>query len=207
MSFVSYDQFCVRICTAATDSASTALQCNHIYDLQGCQFVMAIDNYWGMTGFESCDSDIAAPPGVYGTSTWYQGMEPTPAAPAFLPKRSNCKSYPTISNGIDPNNPKVTKSVTLLEGAPTSNPNPGPTDPPTNGGSVTQLHPKGNSGWCADVRSAIYENGTPVQAYQCNGSGAQNFKLVRNAAGQVQVDGTNFCLDAGESKPINQGKC
>lgn len=210
MSFVSYDQFCVRICTAATDSVSAALQCNHIYDLQGCQWVMAIDDYWGMQGFESCDSDIAAPPGVYGTSTWYQGQEPTPAAPAFLPKRSNCKSYPTISNGINPANPKVTAPVTLLGGG-GSNPGPSttskpPTQPSSNpGGSVTQLHPKGNSGWCAEVRGGAMANGTPVVVSQCNSSNSQKFRLVRNAAGQVKVDGTNFCLDAGEN-PTNGSK-
>lgn len=203
MSFVSYDQFCVRVCTAATNSASAALQCNHIYDLQGCQWVMAIDDYWNMQGFESCDSDVAAPPGVYGASTWYQGQNPTPAAPAFLPKRSNCKSYPTISNGINPSNPKVTASVTLVGGTskPTTTEKPTSTTskPPTSTGGI-QLHPKGNSGWCAEVRGGTFADGTPVQVAQCNGSAAQKFQLVRNAAGQVKVSGTNFCLDAGTSE-------
>jgi hypothetical protein len=36
------------------------------------------------------------PMGVYGTSTWYQGVSPTPAAhPA--PASSGCQAYPTIS--------------------------------------------------------------------------------------------------------------
>jgi hypothetical protein len=207
MSFVSYDQFCVRICTANVNGVPVAQQCNHIYDLQGCQFVMAIDDYWNMQGFESCDSDIAAPPGVYGDYTWYQGMEPTPAEPAFLPARSNCARYNTISNGINPNNPQVTAPPTLVGGGgtqptpttTTTDPNP----PVVTGG--TQLHPKGNSGWCLEVRDGNNANGTPVQVAQCNGSARQKFEFVRNAAGQVKVAGTNFCLDAGEN-PGNGSK-
>jgi hypothetical protein len=169
---------------------------------------MAIDDYWNMQGFESCDSDIAAAPGVYGQSTWYQGMEPTPAEPAFLPARSNCKTYPTISNGINMNNPKVTAPVTLVGGGGGGNPTtPTTSSPPqpTNPASSTQLHPKGDAGWCVDVQAANFANGTPVQAYQCNGTPAQNFRLVRNAAGQIQLDGTNFCLDAGASESSVDG--
>lgn len=169
MAFVSHDQFCVRICTA-NSPASAAQQCNHIYDLMGCQWVMAIDNFWDMKGFESCDSDIAAPPGVYPqngwTSTWYQGQKPTPAAPAYLPKRSNCKSYATISNGVNPANWKVTAPVSLLGGGgggggggTTTSPT-----PPVNTGKTSQLHPKGDSSWCLDVQGANFANGTPVQA-------------------------------------------
>ncbi|BEJ11136.1 hypothetical protein CspHIS471_0105580 [Cutaneotrichosporon sp. HIS471] len=206
MSFVSYDQFCVRICTAQVNGVSAGQQCNHIYDLQGCQFVMAIADYWNMQGFESCDSDIAAPPGVYGGYTWYQGMEPTPAAPAFLPARSNCVRYNTISNGINPNDPKVTAPPTLVGGGPQPTPTTTPTTskPPTATGG-TQLHPKGNSGWCLEVRGGVNANGTPVQVAQCNGSARQKFEFVRNAAGQVKVPGTNFCLDAG-TNPGNGAK-
>lgn len=206
MAFVSYDQFCVRICTANVNGVTVAKQCDHIYDLMGCQWVMAIDNFYGMSGFESCDSDIAAAPGVYGQSTWYQGQQPTPASPAFLPKRSNCKSYATISNGINTNNWKVAAPVTLLGGGGSSQPSTTTTQPTsTPSGIITQLHPNGNSGYCVDVQGANFANGTPVQVYQCNGTPAQNFQLVRNAAGQVRVSGTNFCLDAGEN-PVNGSK-
>ncbi|GMK54281.1 hypothetical protein CspeluHIS016_0108670 [Cutaneotrichosporon spelunceum] len=205
MSFVSYDQFCVRICTAEVNGVPAAKQCDHIYDLMGCQFVMAIADYWDMQGFESCDSDIAAAPGVYGASTWYQGVNPTPAAPAFLPKRSNCASYNTIANGINMNDPVVTAPPTLV-GDGGSQPTPPPTSaPPPTATGGTQFHPKGNSGWCLDVRGGIAANGTPVQVYQCNGSAAQKFEFVRNAAGQVKLAGTNYCLDAG-TNPGNGAK-
>jgi 4-diphosphocytidyl-2C-methyl-D-erythritol kinase len=47
-----------------------------------------------------------------------------------------------------------------------------------------------------DVRGAIYANGTPVQIYDCNGTGAQKWVLNKLST-KVRVDGTNFCLDAG----------
>jgi len=34
--------------------------------------------------------------GVYGTSTWYQGVSPTPG-PHPAPSSSNCKPLPTVS--------------------------------------------------------------------------------------------------------------
>ena len=36
------------------------------------------------------------PMGVYGTSTWYQGVDPTPD-PHPAPSSSNCKPLPTVS--------------------------------------------------------------------------------------------------------------
>ncbi|KAG5652612.1 hypothetical protein H0H81_004394 [Sphagnurus paluster] len=46
--------------------------------------------------FENCDADDDIPMGVYGTSTWYQGVSPTP--PAQPPaSSSNCISVPTVS--------------------------------------------------------------------------------------------------------------
>ncbi|KAF8642814.1 hypothetical protein AX16_009403 [Volvariella volvacea WC 439] len=60
------------------------------------------------------------------------------------------------------------------------------------------LHPNGNKDKCLDVRGAQYANGTPVQIYDCNGTGAQRWR-VRNGRTQVVLDGTNFCLDAGSS--------
>lgn len=64
-----------------------------------------------------------------------------------------------------------------------------------------QLHPNFNQNKCLDVRGARYRNGTPVQIYDCNGSGAQKWILSRGRT-QLQVAGTNFCLDAG-SHPGN----
>ncbi|KDR84330.1 hypothetical protein GALMADRAFT_237117 [Galerina marginata CBS 339.88] len=62
----------------------------------------------------------------------------------------------------------------------------------------TALHPNGNTNKCMDVRGANYANGTPVQIYDCNGTGAQKWVLNRENT-KVQVAGTNFCLDAGST--------
>lgn len=39
-------------------------------------------------------------------------------------------------------------------------------------------------------------DGTPVQVYECNGTGAQKWELTRGQTA-VRLAGTNFCLDAG----------
>ncbi|KAJ3495266.1 hypothetical protein NLJ89_g10653 [Agrocybe chaxingu] len=67
--------------------------------------------------------------------------------------------------------------------------------------SGTTIHPNGNPSKCMDVRGAIYTNGTPVQIYDCNGTGAQKWVLNRGST-KVRLAGTNFCLDAG-SAPAN----
>lgn len=87
----------------------------------GCQFVMAIDNFYqSNNSFTSCDGAPAAPPGLYplsngSTSTfrqrytgsytnagtvayWTVGQTVTPSAPAFYPATSNCVTYSTISS-------------------------------------------------------------------------------------------------------------
>ncbi|KIM37844.1 carbohydrate-binding module family 13 protein [Hebeloma cylindrosporum] len=89
-SFISDKEFCFRACVGAR---ATSL-CNHIYDLMGC--------YWNIPAnydakqFEDCDGEPALPMGVYGTSTWYQGVSPTPP-PHPAPSSSNCKALPTVS--------------------------------------------------------------------------------------------------------------
>ncbi|KAL5507691.1 hypothetical protein ACEPAH_5309 [Sanghuangporus vaninii] len=89
-SFISYNEFCFRACTGP----NAAINCNHIYDVMGCWWNMPANYDSGV--FESCDADDDLPMGVYGTSTWYQGVEPTPAAhPAA--SSSNCQSVPTVS--------------------------------------------------------------------------------------------------------------
>ncbi|EDR09941.1 carbohydrate-binding module family 13 protein, partial [Laccaria bicolor S238N-H82] len=71
------------------------------------------------------------------------------------------------------------------------------TFPPT--GSA--LHPNGNLNKCLDVQAAVYANGTPVQIYDCNGTGAQKWVLSKGST-KILVAGTNYCLDAG-SAPAN----
>ncbi|KAF5368698.1 hypothetical protein D9615_010311 [Tricholomella constricta] len=74
-----------------------------------------------------------------------------------------------------------------------------PPPPPVTQGLA--IHPNYNKGKCLDVRGAVYKNGTPVQIYDCNGSGAQKWILTKGNT-QLRVAGTNFCLDAG-SHPKN----
>ncbi|KAJ3552592.1 hypothetical protein NM688_g4073 [Phlebia brevispora] len=66
-------------------------------------------------------------------------------------------------------------------------------------GSYTQTSdPNGDTSKCLDVQSANFANGTPVQIYDCNGTGAQNW-VINSGSTAVQVAGQNFCLDAGDS--------
>jgi len=63
------------------------------------------------------------------------------------------------------------------------------------------IQPHGTPGKCMDVRGNVQEDGTPVQVFDCNGSGAQQWVLTHGNT-QVKLAGTNFCLDAGSS-PAN----
>ncbi|WVR08809.1 hypothetical protein IAU60_005867 [Kwoniella sp. DSM 27419] len=137
MSFISYDQFCLRICTAETSNVTAALQCEHELDIMGCAFVMAIEDFYSSdNSFTSCEGDAAAPPGLYpqaggsvstfrqrytGSYTdngslayWTVGQTVTPSAPAFYPATSNCVTYSTISNGVNTNDWAVTASPSIL---------------------------------------------------------------------------------------------
>jgi len=84
---ISFDQFCLRICTAETANVTTALQCEHELDVMGCQFVMAIpDFYQSNNSFTSCEGEAAPPPGLYlqpngSTSTFRQRYTGTYTAP------------------------------------------------------------------------------------------------------------------------------
>ncbi|KDQ31589.1 carbohydrate-binding module family 13 protein [Pleurotus ostreatus PC15] len=69
------------------------------------------------------------------------------------------------------------------------------TAPPPNETTV-RLHPNYRDNKCLDVRGNIRANGTPVQIYDCNGTGAQNW-LINFGRTKVRLAGTDFCLDAG----------
>ncbi|KAF7440069.1 hypothetical protein PC9H_000412 [Pleurotus ostreatus] len=71
--------------------------------------------------------------------------------------------------------------------------------PPNEAG--VQIHPNFSSNKCLDVRGNTLANGTPVQIYDCNGTGAQKWAISRGQT-HVRLAGTNFCLDAG-SRPGN----
>ncbi|TRM59349.1 hypothetical protein BD626DRAFT_508055 [Schizophyllum amplum] len=126
MMYVSYEQFCFRICTNANSTYSSEYMCWHELDEMGCQFVMP-GNYDINGTFESCDADVAYPPGWYPTSTsdgttlfstfaqFYEGVYTsdgtpvsytvgttvTPESAYFTPSSSNCQTVSTIANGID----------------------------------------------------------------------------------------------------------
>jgi len=88
--FLSDDEFCIRACVGPRAKQL----CNHIYDVMGCWWNMPANYQPGV--FEECQGNAATPMGVYGTSTWYQGVSPTPA-PHPAPASSNCVPLPSIS--------------------------------------------------------------------------------------------------------------
>lgn len=90
--FISENEFCIRACIGPRSKEL----CNHIYDVMGCYWNIPA-NYGGGV-FEECAGDAAIPMGVYGTSTWFQGVAPTTAHPA--PASSSCTTIPTI--GVSP---------------------------------------------------------------------------------------------------------
>ncbi|KAH0585642.1 hypothetical protein H2248_008862 [Termitomyces sp. 'cryptogamus'] len=90
-SFISDTQFCFRACVGA----DATVNCNHIYDVMGCEWNIPANYNPGV--FETCDGDNDLPMGVYGSSTWFQGVSPTPSAhPAA--SSSNCVPIPTVSS-------------------------------------------------------------------------------------------------------------
>ncbi|KAF9028564.1 carbohydrate-binding module family 13 protein [Hymenopellis radicata] len=89
-SFISSNEFCFRACVGA----QAATLCQHIYDVMGCYWNMPANYDSGV--FENCDGDDDLPMGVYGTSTWYQGVSPTPTPHPAAPS-SNCVPLSTVS--------------------------------------------------------------------------------------------------------------
>ncbi|KAJ7722664.1 hypothetical protein DFH07DRAFT_932428 [Mycena maculata] len=127
MLYIDYNQFCLRACTNANSTYSAAFMCWHELDEMGCEFVMP-GNYDYNGTFESCDADVAYPPGWYPTATvdgttsfstfaqyatgYYTGSDGsttsytvgttvTPSTAYFTPSSSNCVTTSSISNGID----------------------------------------------------------------------------------------------------------
>ncbi|KAJ7201489.1 hypothetical protein B0H12DRAFT_531602 [Mycena haematopus] len=126
MLYIDFNQFCVRACTNANSTYSAAFMCWHELDEMGCEFVMP-GTYQPAGVFESCDADVAYPPGWYPTATvdgttqfstfaqfftgvytgadgqptpYTVGDTVTPTAPATIPNSSNCVTTSTIANGI-----------------------------------------------------------------------------------------------------------
>ncbi|KAJ3549863.1 hypothetical protein NMY22_g728 [Coprinellus aureogranulatus] len=107
--FISDGEFCIRACIGPRSKQL----CNHIYDIMGC--------YWNIPGnydagvFEECVGDPATPMGVYGTSTWSQGVSPTPP-PHPAPASSSCTTLSTIS--VSPLRRRDTPVLARKGGAP-----------------------------------------------------------------------------------------
>ncbi|KAL0961332.1 hypothetical protein HGRIS_006289 [Hohenbuehelia grisea] len=76
--------------------------------------------------------------------------------------------------------------------------------PPPPAPKGVEIHPNGNTKKCLDVQGNVRENGTPVQIYDCNGTGAQKW-VLNSANTKVQLAGTNFCLDAGTTPKSGVG--
>mgnify|MGYP006950206232 CR=1 FL=1 len=121
MNYMSYTQFCLRICTAENSTYSAAQMCQHTLDEMGCEWVMPGD--YSQTGFTSCDADAAFPPGIYplsngststfaqrytgtytnaagSTELWTVGQTVTPQTPYSTPASSNCQTFSSVGNGI-----------------------------------------------------------------------------------------------------------
>jgi len=89
-NFMGADEYCIRACVGP----KAATNCQHIYDVMGCHWNMPANYDDGV--FESCDGDAGEPMGVYGTSTWYQGVKPTPSAHR-APASSNCARTASVA--------------------------------------------------------------------------------------------------------------
>ncbi|KAJ7102793.1 hypothetical protein C8R44DRAFT_887528 [Mycena epipterygia] len=128
MLYISANQFCLRACTNANSTYSAAFMCWHELDVMGCEFVMP-GTYNAPGTFETCEADVAYPPGWYPTATvdgttkfstfaqYFTGVANgadgnptpytvgdlvTPTAPYTIPSSSKCVTKATISNGIAP---------------------------------------------------------------------------------------------------------
>ncbi|KAJ7457369.1 hypothetical protein FB451DRAFT_1098095 [Mycena latifolia] len=125
MLYISDNQFCLRACTNANATYEAKFMCWHELDEMGCEFVMP-GTYNAPGTFETCDADVAYPPGWYpsvvgGTTTFstfaqyatgvYTGGDGqptsytvgdtvTPSAPYSIPSSSNCVTTSTIANNI-----------------------------------------------------------------------------------------------------------
>lgn len=123
MLYIGNGQFCFRVCTNANATYNAAQMCWHELDEVGCGFVMP-GNYNVNGTFETCDADVAYPPGWYPTatvngtpvfSTFAQrftftpssgppitiGDLTTPAGAFTTPSSSNCVTTSSIANGVN----------------------------------------------------------------------------------------------------------
>lgn len=130
MEFISYEQFCLRVCTAGDDTWDAATMCEHTLDEMGCGFIMPGDYQGKQDEFLSCDADAAFPPGIYpdgdGYSTFNQrytgtltsntyevytvGDTATPSGPYSTPSSSNCVTQSGLNMYVNSDAPQSTGS-------------------------------------------------------------------------------------------------
>ncbi|TIC56544.1 putative rsec15 [Wallemia mellicola] len=122
MEFISFEQFCLRVCTAGDDEFPAAVMCEHKLDIMGCGFVMPGD--YSEKNFQTCDADAAYPPGIYpvedgsyssfaqrwtGTITQTDGVETvitvgdteTPSTVPMTPSSSNCVTQSSLNMYVE----------------------------------------------------------------------------------------------------------
>ncbi|KAF8057519.1 hypothetical protein FPV67DRAFT_1724324 [Lyophyllum atratum] len=171
--WMDYNQFCLRVCTNANSTYSAAAICWHELDEMGCGFVMP-GNYNFNGTFETCDADVAYPPGWYPTATvggttqfstfaqYFTGTNSdgsgytvgdtiTPSAPYMTPSSSNCLTTSTISNGVPLQQLGITPSAAGGSGATPG----GPKATGTAAGSSTGGAQNASNG-AADMTSRTY---------------------------------------------------
>ena len=91
--FISDTDFSLRACWGP----NATQYCPHIYDEMGSYFNEPGD--YRKHSFDECDGDAGQFPGVYGTSTFWQGQSHTPD-PHPPGATSNCHTFSSVHNGI-----------------------------------------------------------------------------------------------------------
>jgi hypothetical protein len=192
--------------------------CEHELDIMGCQFVMAIgDFYQSNNSFTSCDGDAAAPPGLYplgggststfrqrytGTYTadgtvgqWTIGNTVTPTAPFTIPATSNCVTYSTISNGVNTQNFAVESAPVIVDGSNAGTMSVGSTSQSrTSGAAATGS--SGSSGSASASGSRGSSSTGPSGSAAADGSSASTSPNAA-AKGLASADKTMFTLAIG----------
>ena len=216
---ISYDQFCLRICTGTAEGATPDIQCEHELDVMGCAWVMAIpDFYQTNNSFTSCDGDAAIPPGLYpqsngststfrqrytgtytgpsgSTELWTVGQTVTPSAPASYPKSSNCFTYSTISNGVNTADLMVTAAPVLLVSGSSSTVDVAS----TSGVSTTPV-----SG--AASGAAATSGGASASASRSGSASASGTTSSRSSSQSTGASGTSTNANADESSGAASGR-
>ncbi|KAJ7219812.1 hypothetical protein B0H12DRAFT_1194061 [Mycena haematopus] len=214
MLYMAADQFCLRACYNANSTYSAAFMCWHELDVMGCDFVMP-GTYQPAGVFETCDADVAYPPGWYPTvvdgttsfSTFAQyftgvytgadgqptpytvGDTITPDAPFSTPSSSNCVTQATISNGI----PLTLLSAdavatTTLDGF-ASTPLATPTGfPPGEGGG--QVAPASSGASAPGVPSSSGGASTPNSASTASSKGVSTLTKSTGTSGAQSTGGS-----------------